>query len=118
MQDFRNLKVWRRAHELALWTYRITAEFPNEELFGLRLSMRKAAIDIPALIAEGCGKSNDLEFSRSLSAAVAMGHRLEYYALMARDLNFLSAEVQGPYEAEVIEIKKILNSFNSRLRHE
>lgn len=118
MQDFRNLKVWQRAHQLALRTYKVTADFPNEELFGLRLSMRKTAIDIPALIAEGCGKPNDAEFSRSISAAVALGHRLEYYALMAKDLNFLSSDIHGPYEDEVIEIKKILNSFNSRLRHE
>ena len=116
MQDFRKLKVWQRAHELALWTYRITADFPKDEVFGLRHSMRKASVDIPAFIAEGCGKASDAEFSRTITAAVATGNRLEYYALMARDLNFLDGEMQSRYEQEVIEVKKMLNGFNARLQ--
>jgi len=55
MQDFRNLKVWQRAHEFALLTYRITSNFPKDEVFGLRHLKRKFATDIPALIAEGGG---------------------------------------------------------------
>ncbi len=93
MQDFRNLKVWQRAHELALLTYRITADFPKDEVFGLRHSMRKSATDIPSLIAEGCGKANDAEFSRSITAAVAVSYRLEYQSLMAKDLDFINDEI-------------------------
>ena len=80
MQNFRNLLVWQKAHELALFTYRITADFPKDEVFGLRNSLRKIAVDIPAYIAEGCGKANDAEFSRSMSAALGFANRLEYYA--------------------------------------
>ncbi|HQU93424.1 MAG TPA: four helix bundle protein [Pyrinomonadaceae bacterium] len=53
MQDFRKLLVWQKAHDLALFTYRITADFPKEELFGLRNTLRKTGVDIPALVAEG-----------------------------------------------------------------
>src|SRR5688500_99628 len=115
MQDFRNLKVWQRAHGLALLSYRTTADFPKDEVFGLRHSMRKASVDIPAYIAEGCGKANDAEFSRAVGAAVATASRLEYYALMATDLQFLNAETHQNYEHEVIEVKKMLNGFNKRL---
>jgi four helix bundle protein len=52
MQDFKNLKVWQKSHELALFTYQITAEFPKEELFGLRNTLRKTSVDIPGFIAE------------------------------------------------------------------
>lgn len=115
MQDFRNLRVWQKAHELALLTYRITADFPKDEIFGLRHSMRKISTDIPSFIAEGCGKPNDVEFSRSVSAAVAVSYRLEYQALMAKDLEFINDELYRHYQAELTEVKKMLNGFNRTL---
>jgi len=115
MQDFRNVKMWRRAHELALLTYRITNDFPRDEIFGLRNMMRKISIDIPAYIAEGCAKPNDAEFARSLSAALGFANRLEYYALMARDLDFLEESAHQSFEKELIEVKKMMGGFNRRL---
>ena len=79
MQDFRNLKVWQKAHELTLRVYQITLNFPKEELFGLRTQLRKASSEIAAYIAEGCGKFNNIEFSRSLNFAMSNAMRLEYY---------------------------------------
>jgi len=115
MQDFRNLKVWQKAHELAMLTYRLTADFPRDEIFGLRLSMRKTSIDIPAFVAEGCGKTSDAEFSKAIGAALGFANRLEYYALMARDLEFLGTEAHDRLNTELIEVKKMLNGFNRRL---
>ena len=115
MQDFKNLKVWQKAHELALFTYEITADFPREELFGLRNTLRKTAVDIPANIAEGTAKPSDAEFSRALSTALALGNRLEYYALMARDLTFLNSTLHGEYAERIIEVRKMLSGFNKRL---
>jgi four helix bundle protein len=115
MQDFRNLKVWQRAHELALLSYRITADFPKDEIFGLRHSMRKSASDIPTFIAEGCGKPNDAELSRSIGAAIAVSYRLEYQVLMAKDLDFITSEIHADLETELTEVRKMLNGFNRRL---
>ena len=115
MQDFRNLLVWQKAHALALLTYRLTADFPRDELFGLRNSLRRTSVDIPAYIAEGCMKPNDAEFAKSLSAALGFANRLEYYALMARDLTFLKDEVHVDYEAAIIEVKKMMNGFRTNL---
>lgn len=115
MQDFRNLQIWQRAHELALMTYRITNDFPRDEVFGLRNMMRKISIDIPAYIAEGAAKPNDAEFARSVSAALGFANRLEYYALMAHDLKFLDADVHKSYERDLIEVKKMMGGFNRRL---
>lgn len=117
MQDFRNLKVWQRAHQLALRTYRITADFPREETFGLKHSMRKTAVEIPGLIAEGAAKGDDSESIRALSAAVAYGSKLEYYALMSADLEFISREAHDPYAAEIVEVKKMLQGFKRSLGH-
>ena len=55
MRDFRQLKVWEKAHKLTLAIYHVTATFPQQELFGLTSQLRRAAASIPANIAEGCG---------------------------------------------------------------
>ena len=115
MQDFRNLLVWQKAHQLALKTYQITNDFPRDEIFGLRNMMRKTAIDIPGYIAEGTGKPNDAEFAKAMSAALALGNRLEYYALMAHDLNFLPANGYEGYYNDLMEVKKMMGGFSRRL---
>jgi four helix bundle protein len=116
MQDFKNLLVWQRAHELALLTYRLTVNFPRDEMFGLRNSLRRTSVDVPAYIAEGCVKPNDAEFAKSLSASLAFANRLEYYALLSRDLNFLEEATHKDYESAITEVKKRINKFRSRLR--
>lgn len=116
MQDFRNLKVWQRAHDLALLTYKLTSDLPREETFGLRHSLRKTAVDIPAYIAEGAAKANDTEFAASVNYALSLAKRLEYYALMAVDLEFIEAANYGPFSAEIIEVQKMLAGFKRRLQ--
>lgn len=115
MQDFKNLKVWQKAHELALYTYRITTTFPKEELFGLRNTLRKTSVDVPAAIAEGCAKENNAEFSRLIANAIALANRLEYFALVARDLEMLNEAVHTEYVDYIVEVRKMLSGFNQRL---
>lgn len=115
MQDFKNLKVWQKAHELALFTYQVTADFPKEELFGLRSTLRKTSVDIPGFIAEGCAKTNDQEFAKLISMAIGLNNRLEYYALVARDLQLLNSAVHTDYTDRIIEVRKMLSGFNQRL---
>ena len=56
MKDFRKLEVWQKAHGLVLAVYRETTGFPKEEIYGLTGQVRRAAVSIPANIAEGCGR--------------------------------------------------------------
>ncbi len=116
MQDFRNLKVWQRAHELTLLIYKLTIDFPREELFGLRNSLRKTCVDIPAFIAEGCGKPTDSEFAKSLFSALGFTNRLEYYALLAFELEMFSEADYKELNNKILEVKKMLHGFNQRLR--
>jgi four helix bundle protein len=78
--------------------------------------MRKTSVDIPAYIAEGCGKANDVEFAKALGVALGFANRLEYYSLMARDLEMLNAENHGAHESDTIEVKKLINGFNRKLK--
>ncbi|PYT00983.1 MAG: diversity-generating retroelement protein bAvd family protein [Acidobacteria bacterium] len=115
MQDFRKLAVWRKAHEAALLTYRLTADFPRDELFGLRNSLRKTSVDIPAYIAESCGKPTGNETGKAIVAAIALANRLEYYALIARDLRLLTDPNHDLLRDAVIEVRKMLSGFAKRV---
>ena len=106
MQDFRNLKVWQQAHELTLLVYELTQNFPKEELFGLRNSLRRTCVDIPAYIAEGSGKSSDNEFSRCIGSALDLSNRLEYFVLLAFDLGMFSENENLRLNESIIDLKK------------
>src|SRR5688572_6820868 len=89
MQGFRNLLVWRNAHQLVLSLYRATALFPRAEQFGLTAQIRRAAASIPANIAEGCGRGSDADFARYLQIALASSNELEYHLLLASELDLI-----------------------------
>ena len=71
MKDFRSMKVWEKAHLLALDSYKASDAFPRTEVFALVSQIRRAAISIAANIAEGCGKRGNAEFQRFLNIAEA-----------------------------------------------
>jgi hypothetical protein len=66
MQDFRNLKVWDKAHALTLAVYKSSKTFPRDEMYGLTSQMRRASVSIGANIAEGTCRRGDVDFARFL----------------------------------------------------
>lgn len=88
MKDFRDFKVWEKAHDLVLETYRFTAGFPKHEMFGLVSQMRRCSASIPANIAEGCGRLGNAELHKFLQIACGSANELEYHFLLARDLGY------------------------------
>ena len=89
MADFRQLKVWQKAHEITLDVYRITQTFPKAETYGLVSQMRRAAISIGCNIAEGRGRDGDAEFGRFIQIALGSAAELEYQLLVAKDLGYV-----------------------------
>ena len=116
MKNFRELKVWQKAHHLVLAIYSATRTFPGEELYGLTSQMRRSSISIPANIAEGCGRGGDKEFARFLQIAMGSASELEYYVLLAHDLEFLKTSVYERLAEEVVEVKRMLTSFIRKLK--
>ena len=106
MQDFRDLKVWHKSHSLVLAVYEATARFPREELYGLTSQMRRAAVSVPANIAEGCGRSGGLDFARYLQIAVGSASELEYFFLLACDLNLLDRDRKQRLATDVTEVNE------------
>jgi four helix bundle protein len=116
MQNFRNLKVWQRAHRLALEVYSTTTSFPREEQYGLTTQMRRACVSIAANIAEGCCRKGDTELGRFLQIAMGSASELEYELLLAEDLKFVKPDDFERLEAGVTEVKRMLASLIVKLR--
>src|SRR5215467_11519794 len=93
MKDFRDLKVWEKAHEPALACYAATGSFPKQEMFGLVSQIRRAGSSIPANIAEGCGRRGNGELHRFLQISMGSASELEYHLLLSKDLGYLKTDV-------------------------
>jgi four helix bundle protein len=118
LRDFRELKVWEKAHQLTLSVYKATKIFPKEELYGLTSQIRRACASIPANIAEGCGRKGEAELARFLQIAMGSASELEYHLLLAHDLNLLQAKDYESLANDVTEIKRMLTSFIQKLNAE
>lgn len=88
MGNFHDLEAWQSGQELAIATYRLTAGFPNAELYGLTAQMRRAAVSVISNIAEGTGRGTDARFVAFLRIARGSLHELECQALLAAELGF------------------------------
>lgn len=118
MQDFKQLPVWRKAHELTLAIYRATAEFPFEEIYGLTGQLRRAAAAIPTHVAGGFGRQNSADFARALSAAMGSANEVEYLLLLARDLGWLNDTAYGILARGVAEVQRMLNTLYRKVREQ
>lgn len=108
MKNFRDLKVWEKAHALVLACYEITKPFPREEIFGLVSQIRRAASSIPANIAEDCGRRGNAELHRFLQMAMGSASELEYHLLLSKDLTYLKTDSYEHIQPQVEEVKRML----------
>lgn len=115
MKDFKELKVWQKAHKLTLEVYEGTRNFPKEERYGLTSQMRRSCFSIPANIAEGCGRSGDAELGRFLHISMGSASELQYHVLLARDLCLLDELTHDRLANDVSEINRMLASFIKKL---
>jgi four helix bundle protein len=115
MKDFRQLKVWEKAHHLTLEIYRATASFPREETYGLTSQIRRASSSICANLAEGCGRDGDGELARFCSIARGSASELEHHLLLARDLHLIQATDHDHLAAETVDIKRMLTALIQKL---
>ncbi len=111
MKNFRDLQVWHKAHSLALCSYRGTAQFPREEIYGLTSQIRRSAASIAANIAKVVVSAGMPSFQRFLNIATGSASELEYHFLLARDLGFLADTEYKQLDNKVTEVKRMLASL-------
>jgi four helix bundle protein len=115
LKDFRQLKVWQKAHQLTLTVYRLTASLPREELYGLTTQLRRSSSSIAANLAEGCGRNGNAELARFCSIAMGSASELEYHLLLARDLKLLEVTDYDDVTQQTTEVKRILTGLLQKL---
>jgi four helix bundle protein len=111
VKDFKDLRVWSKAHSLTIDVYKASRAFPKEELFGITSQMRRAASSIGANIAEGTGRKSDGELTRFLHIARGSAAELEYHLLLAHDLDLLSEAVHSLLAKQTDEVQRMLTAL-------
>ena len=115
LKSYRELTVWQRAMELVEQTYLMTKSFPDDERFGLVSQMRRAAVSIPANIAEGYGRKHRLEYIHHLSMARGSLFEWETHMDIAVRLQFVTDQHAHPVLALAQEVNKMLNALIAAL---
>lgn len=111
MRNYRDLQVWSKAHNLTLELYRVSRQFPREEIYGITSQLRRAAVSIGANLAEGCGRRTSSELARFVRIAMGSASEVDYHLLLSRDLGFMAADEFTNALAVLIEVRKMLTSF-------
>jgi four helix bundle protein len=89
---FRDLLVWQKSMHLAVEIYKLTKDFPREEIYGLTSQIRKSAISVPSNIAEGHGRLNAGEFRQFLGIARGSTYELQTQLELAQSLGLASSD--------------------------
>jgi len=118
MQNYENLRVWRAAHSFACALYRATEDFPADERYELRRQLRRAAVSIPANIAEGCARGTDRDFAHFLRIATGSANEVDYYLLLARDLGIFHANETAELRSLLHPIRRMLIRLIERIMPE
>ena len=103
--NHKNLKVWEKAIDLAEEIYKITKEFPKEELYGIVSQIRRAAVSISANIAEGAARNSNKEYIQFLYIALGSLSELETELIISNRVGYLKNEI---IFNKLIDIKKLL----------
>ena len=116
MRNYRELKVWQKAHEFTLNVYKLTQNFPRPEVYGLTSQLRRAVSSIPTNIVEGCGRNGDADFARFLDISLGSANEVDYQVLLAKDLGYLRVNDYETLAKEMAEIQKMLTTFILKIR--
>ena len=111
IQSYRDLIVWQKAIDLVVEVYGVTKSFPETERYGLTSQMRRAAVSIPANIAEGYARKHRQEYTQFIRVAFASGAELETHLVIAKRLGYIPQSSYDHIESLLTEIMKMLNKF-------
>jgi len=116
MYSFKKLKVWEKAHLVVLEVYRVSAEFPKHELYGITSQLRRASVSIPTNLAEGSGKLAQKDMANYFQIGLGSCHETEYLLLLSHDLKYLSQTDFEKINNQINEIKAMLIGLIKKVR--
>ena len=115
-QAFRDLQVWQRSIQLTVVVYRLTQNFPREEIYGLTSQIRRAAVSVPSNIAEGQGRLTIGAFRQFLGIARGSNYELQTQLEIARSLGFGNSELIDEAESLSHEVGKMIYALLESLK--
>lgn len=115
VKHYKDLKIWQKSMALARATYKLTAQFPTEEKYGLASQMRRAAVSVPSNIAEGQARHGTREFLQFLSHASGSLAELETQTLISIDLGYCTKTEATPISQEIAELQMMLAATRRKL---
>jgi len=115
-RNFRSLRVWQLGMELAEQVYRLSQRFPKQEMYGLTSQIQRAAVSIPANIAEGHARGATKDFLRYLAIAQGSLAELETHLMLAERIKYVTSDLIVPILNQCTKEARMLRSLRSRLR--
>jgi four helix bundle protein len=114
-KNYRDLDVWREAMDFVVECYRMTRAFPKSEGYGLTSQLQRAAVSIPANIAEGQGRQHVREFLQHLAIAYGSLAEVETHIQIARRLEYVDNEKEGQMLERAAQIGRMLNGLRKSI---
>ncbi len=111
IRSFEDLLVWQKAHQLVLMIYKITKQYPKEEQYGLISQIRRAAVSVPANIAEGFRRRSKADKQRFLTIAHGSLEEVRYYLILSEDLGYCNSR---RFLSQADEVSKLLRLFHNK----
>ncbi|MBI2987469.1 MAG: four helix bundle protein [Deltaproteobacteria bacterium] len=118
MKSVEDLDVFKLAHELTLRIYKVTADFPREESFGIVSQMRRAVSSVGANLVEGSMRLNSREFRQFVGIARGSAAEVGYQLLLARDLGYISNQVYEETRSDYDRVGQMLTCLGQSLDRE
>jgi len=115
VESYRDLIAWQKAMELVESIYKLTAQLPDAERFGLATQLRRAAVSIPSMLAEGHARASTRDFARFLSMARGSLAEVETQVLIAERLRFVSGDAVQQLLAQCDELGRVLRGLKKAL---
>jgi four helix bundle protein len=114
--DLKDLLAWQVAMDFAMAVYQATRNYPDDEKFGLRMQLRRAAVSVASNIAEGHGRVNRREYARFVSIARGSLKEAETQLLLSQRLEFMSDETARGLIAMTTRLNQLITGLKRRLR--
>ena len=116
-QSFKEVIAWQKAHEFVILVYKITQQYPPSEKFGLCSQFQRAAVSVPANIAEGYRRDGMGDKLRFLNIAQGSLEECRYYIILSRDLGYITLETYENMNVVIEEASRLLNAYYKGIKN-
>lgn len=116
IKSYRELIIWQKSIQIVTNIYKLTRNFPKEEIFGLISQMRRCAVSVPSNIAEGFGRNSQGDFKRFLNIALGSTYELQTQIEISMNLDYLNIVNYKTLMESCLELEKMINSLVGKIK--